>query len=351
MTETETGTRPGRSEWRMVVVLWVVLVAAAVAALAALNSNATRIINHIEYVKARRFVRAEALFLEAERRANALIRRAGAENTTATVRQVLPQTDPDFVAAVDLYKRAFALTPVDQYAPEMRRHYERMGRMYECVGADRDEVRAYARAFVTAGAAADLKNAESYASTLATRDPKDAESWRLLAEIRLRDGRVQEAESAVLRFEAAGGAPPDIHKLRGRIAQARGAKADAIREFEATLAKQPSDLQVRKTLAEIYDVDGKPAEALRVYEQGLAHGGTEDGNYMDRYGILLLKSGDATKAVGALEDAADLEPNSDSIQWSLAQAYLKAGMAARSRTAMQRATTLNPALLNKALDK
>ena len=348
---TENATDPGRSEWKSVLILWAVLLAAAIGALAALNANATRIINHIEYVKARRFVRAEALFLEAEKRANALIRRAGAENTTATVRQVLPKTDPDFVAAVDLYERAFALTPVDKYAPEMRHHYERMGRMYECVGADRDEVRAYARAFVAAGTPGDLKNAESYASTLTTRDPKDAESWRLLAEIRLRDGRVPEAEAAVLRFEAAGGPAPEVHLLRGRIAQARGATADATREFEAALAKQPANLLVRKTLAEIYEVDGKPEEALRVYRDGLAHGGAEDGNFMDRYGSLLLKTGEAKKAVDALEDAADLEPNSDSIQWSLAKAYLQAGMSARSRVAMQRATTLNPSLLNKALER
>jgi tetratricopeptide (TPR) repeat protein len=345
---TAKATDPNRGEWRQVLLLWAVLLAAAVAALLALNANATRIINHIEYVKARRFVRAQALFLEAEKRANSVIRRAGAENTTATQRQVLPKDDPDFLAAVGLYDRAFALTPQDVYSRDMRPHHERIGRMYECVGADREQVRAYARAFLSDQ---DFGNAESYASTLTTRDPKDAESWRLLAEVRLRDGRIPDAEAAVLRLEAAGGEAPEIHKLRGRIAQRKGLTTDAVREFEAALAKRPSDIEVRKILADIYATGGRQADATRVYEQGLAHGGTEDGNYMDRYGSLLLKSGDAAKAVKAFEAAAELEPNSDSVQWSLARAYLKAGMAARSRAAMQRATTLNPKLLNKALDQ
>ena len=97
-----------RRELRSMVALWAVLLVAAVAALLALNANAVRVINHIEYVKSGRYTRAQVLLREAEKRALAALERS-AELNRAGEKKVLPRGDADYAAAAALYERALQI--------------------------------------------------------------------------------------------------------------------------------------------------------------------------------------------------------------------------------------------------
>jgi predicted Zn-dependent protease len=338
-----------RREAKAVLILWAALLACAVTALLILNANATRLMNHIEYVKASRYTRTQALLAEAEKHSTALLKRYAVANQAGAQRKItLPNTDPDYLAAEDLYRRAFALSPADPYSTDMFRHYQRLGSVFEAVGEEQRQVRTLARSYLATG---DYGNAESYASTLVTRDPHDAESWRLLAEIRLRSKQVPGAETAVLKCEAAGGEPAVVHELRARIALLRGDTATAKRELEACLKESPRNTGARKTLSETLANTGRKDEAARVLHEGIDLGGAEDGNYMDRYGNLLMQLGRNVEAADALETAAELEPNSAWIQWSLARAYLRVGKLARHNTALQKAFALDPKLRAQVMEK
>ena len=336
-----------RRELRAVVALWAVLLVAAVAALLALNANAVRVINHIEYVKSGRYTRAQVLLREAEKRALAALERS-AELNRAGEKKVLPRGDADYAAAAALYERAFAMYPGDLYGPDMRPHYERLAALHEAGGEERRAVRASSLAFMAAG---DFTNAASYASTLTIRDPSDTESWKVLADIHLRANSQGPAEGAIARYETTGGSAAVVHALRARLAILRHDTAMAIRELEISLEQEAANPQARKQLAELLSDAKRREDAAKVLEEGVALGGSEDGNYMHRLGDLLVLLNRPADAVTALEQAARLEASSAAVQWSLARAYLKLGKKSRHDSALQRAFALDPSLRMKVMDQ
>ncbi len=338
-----------RRELRVVALLWIVLMVATGGTLLALNLKATDLINHIEYVKAPRYQRFQVLLLESEKRAVRVLAKAGDLNSTASQRKIVLSTgDPDYVAARDLFSRALAISPLDPYSAEMRPHYERLANIHDVVGAEREEVLAGSRAFLAGG---DFRNAESYASILVTRDPRDADGWQMLAEIRVRSGRFAEALDAIARMEAAGGGPADVHRLRASVARLQGDHVVAARELEATMKANPGDVESRKRLAASYLALGRKEDAERAFREGLVSGGTEDGNFMDLYGTLLLDLNHNEEAARAFERGTELESNSASVYWGLARAYLRLGQMARHNSALQRALTLDPTLRTRVMEK
>gem|GEM_PF-5898470 len=200
-------------------------------------------------------------------------------------------------------------------------------------------------------AADDINNADSYASTLIIRDPSDATTWKVLAQIRLRAGRLIEAQNAISRYETTGGDVAVIHELRSGLARSKGENDTAIREMEASLNANPDNSTGRKILAEMLTTAERPADAVKILKEGEATGGAEDGNYMHRLGEALLATDQNEEASKALGEAAKLEPNSASVQWSLAQALLRLGQTARHNDALQRALTLDPSLRKRVMEK
>ncbi len=339
--------KASRRELRQVFILWLLLLSVAGLALWALNANAVRIIDHIAYVKAGRYSRAQVLFREAEKRATLALKKSEELNKAAD-RKLLPTSDPDYTAATQLYTRAFAMYPGDPYGPDMRPNYERLSTLYEAGGEERKAVRTSALAFLAAG---DTNNADSYASTLIIRDPSDATTWRVLAEIRLRGSQLNEAQNAISRYENTGGEVAVIHELRSRLARLKGENETAIREMEASLNAAPNNITGRKILAEMLTIEKRPEDAVKVLKDGEASGGAEDGNFMHRLGEALLATDQNQDAAQALLEAAKLEPNSANVQWSLARALLRLGQTARHNDALQRALTLDPSLRKRIMEK
>jgi tetratricopeptide (TPR) repeat protein len=329
-------------------VLWLVLLAAMLLALWILNANAIRVIDNIEYLKSGRYQAAMALYAEAGKRARNALTRASDLNTSSDQVVLLPANDPDYVAAMTLYGRATALDPRDSVSKERRWHFENMAALCGAVGAEAAQTRFLAWASLCEGDPDSIGVARTYANALAVRDPRDVDAWRILVETDLRSTGKTPAEDSIRRFLEAGGSSGEAAEFRARLAEAAQDIEEAKKQYRIVLEANPRNIAARKKLAALL---GSTQEASKVLQDGLAQGGARDGNYLHRYGILLLSLENNADAIKMLEDAAELERNSGDVRWDLARAYHRIGQKAKSNAMMQEAIRIKPELQKTALDK
>lgn len=341
-------TLPQWKELRAILIVWFIIVGSGVATVVFLNLNASRIINHIEYVEASRFARTQVLYEEAKKYAEKALQEAARLNKNEQQRKPLPQDDPNFKRAVELFGKAFALDPRDPYSREMRQYYEILAHLYAAVGADLWAMKMGARGFLCAE---DYKDAEIYAGSVTARDPKDYEAWMLQADAQIRAARLDDAEATILKMESAGAPPALVHELRGLVAEKRGLTQKAIAEYLLALEKVPENIDIRKRLATLLEGSKRLEEARKVLADGLALGGDRDPNYLHRLANLELKLGNPGQAVAYLERAVRMEPSSGDLYFDLAQAYQQIGKSARAYDALQEALKRNPALQAQLLSK
>jgi Flp pilus assembly protein TadD len=337
-----------RRELRFVLVLWSLLLATALVCLWLLNANAVRLINHIEYVKASRYKKAQALYAEADKYTRKALETAAALNAKSAAKVLLPATDPNYRKALDAFQRALSLDPRPASARELRTSYEKIANLYEAVGADADRMRLLTRAFLCD---ANYKDAETYARALAARSPKDSQPWRLLAETYIMSDQLTLVDPVISRLETLNASAWEVHELRGDLAFRRGNNKEAATEYAAAVEAAPKRLELRKRLMECLNLLGRTDEAASAMAGGVPHGGDEDGNYMHLYGQLLIKCGKPRDAVQALLTAAQLEKGSGSIQWDLARAYQRAGREADANKALNTALKLDPELRKQVFEK
>ncbi|AXA35316.1 MAG: tetratricopeptide repeat protein [Candidatus Sumerlaea chitinivorans] len=331
---------------RAVILLWAFLFGFAVVALVIFNANASRLVNHIEYVRAGRYPRALVLYEEAFKYAEKALQKIGGKSDGKTAK--LSADDPDVKRAIELFGKAFELDPRDPYAPEMRKYYEVLAHLYAAIGNENMVAKLGARGFICER---NFRDAEIYAESVTTRDPQDYEGWLLLADAQLRANKLSEAEMTIRRMESAGAPAAVVHELRGQLFEAKKEMRKAIAEYRLSLEKQPSNLELRKRLQWLLQGDGRLDEALTVLEEGLRYGGDLDPNLLHRMGLLCLAKGDNTRAAKLLEQAARLEPRSGDIWFNLAQAYQRLGKDARANDALQEALRLKPELRQAVLGK
>lgn len=333
-------------ELRVVLLLWAAIFTTGITAVVLLNLNASRLINHIEYVEASRFARTQVLYDEAIKYAQRLLEKAANANREAQIQQKISSNDPDFKRAVELFGKAFELDPRDPYAGPLRQYYEILAHCYSAVGMETWAMKMGARAFLCAG---DYRNASIYAGAVAARDPKDFEAWMLQADAQLRAQNYDDAEATLLKMEAAGAPPELVHELRGELAERRGQVTKAIQEYTLALERNPANLDLRKRLQTLLVAAKRRDEALKVLREGLAHGADRDPNFLHRLADLELSIGDPQAAVRYLEKAVRMESSSGDLYFSLAQAYQKVGKEARAFDALQEALRRKPELRNQVL--
>ncbi len=338
--------KTGWKELRALLLIWGFLVGTGVATVIVLNLTGSRLINHIEYVEASRFARAQVLYMEAMRHAERLLQKAAELNRDVSTRKTLSPDDPDFKKAVELFGKAFALDPRDPYSRPLRPYYEILAHCYTAVGMDNWARKMGARAFLAEG---NNRDASIYAGSVAADDPTDFEAWMLQADAQIRAGELENAEATLLKMEAAGAPPALVHELRGMIAEKRGQVAKAVAEYTLAIEKAPENIDLRKRLAGLLVGEKRREDALKVLREGLAYGGERDPNYLHRLGSLELVVGNAQDAVRYLERAARMEPSSGDIYFSLAQAYQALGKKARAYDALQEAIRRKPRLADQVL--
>ena len=334
-------------ELRNVLVIWVILLALAITALLVLNANSLRLINFIETVKVSRYQRAITLYVEADKHLRALKKKEGALNKSSESHFPIEQGDPDFRAGVVLYSRALALDPRREFDPELAPRYEALGQVFGAGGQETSQTIALARASIASGK---LEVADAELSRTLGMDRGNAEALALAAQVHLRQGKVDLAARDADSLEGSKADPALIHEIRGQVAVAANNPDAAIVEFRKSLDANPGKVELRKQLAEVLDSRNRAADALAELEQGEKQGGGEDANFMHRLGEKLLSANRAQDAVRALERGVELERNSSSLWWTLAQAYQKNGQSGKSNDCMQEAMRLDPTLRNRALD-
>lgn len=342
MTGNWLFAQTGRREIASVVVLWLVLLCASLLALFVFSRSSINLINHIQYVKAGRSVRTQALYEEARKRAELALAKAAA----APGHRIAPQ-DPDYRAAVNLYHKAFQLDPRGELAPEQAVHYEILLRIHEAAGQNSA---ALAAGVYQALARGDLAGAGTLKDRLIALAPDEPETWHAAVEVALRSGKLNEARSALATLIKRTPKPEARGMvLQARVARAEGNQEEAIAGFKRALELDPSLIDVRKHLAQLLSSKGRQAEAANLLLQGESLGGSRDGNYMHMLGDALFKTGRLEEAVRAFTVANTLEPHSADVQWALARALHTTGRLRQAQRAMQRACELNPELCQKAL--
>lgn len=293
-------------------------------------------------------MRALTLYEEAGRHVEVVLAEKDRVNRDSTSTVLLASDNPDYLDALDLFERAFDLEPREKYHNELRPYYEQLGTVHDAVGAQVDATLAYARAFICAG---DLRNAEIYGSTLVTRNPRDLDALALLVDVYLRQGNTGAAQNALDRFARAGGSEAQQQEYKGILAKKADKVPEAVDFFLASLKGNPNNLGVRYEAAELLRILKRGPEGVKVLDEGLKLGGSEDPAYLHRLGILLLSAKDNERALQVLEKAVEMAPFSDSARWDLARAYQRVGKVARSTEAMQQAIRINPGLAKRALEQ
>jgi tetratricopeptide (TPR) repeat protein len=116
----------------------------------------------------------------------------------------------------------------------------------------------------------DMSGAEGQVAAALAADRRSALAWAELAELRLRQGRWDEAASAATQAAALA---PDFqlpHLQLGLVARHRGDLAAALPELRRAVWLRPDDQPSLATLGEVLVSRGETAEAERVYRQLLA---------------------------------------------------------------------------------
>lgn len=334
-------------ELRKVLVIWAILLAVAIAALLVLNANSLRLINYIETVKVSRYQRTMALYTEAEKHLRALKEKEGALSKSSESHSPISPGDPDFRAAVDFYTRGLALDPRREFDPELAPRYEALGQVFGTAGQQTSQTIAFARASIASGK---LEVADSELSRTLAMDRNNAEALALAAQVHLRQGKVDLATRDADSLERATTDAALVHEIRGQVAFAANDGDRTISEFQKSLDANPDKVELWKQLADVLESRSRSADALVALEQGETRGGREDANFMHRLGEKLLSANRAQDAVRALERGVELERNSSSLWWTLAQAYQQNGQTRKSNDCMQEAMRLDPALRNRALN-
>lgn len=323
-----------KRELKAVLIIWLVLLTLAIASLLVLYTNAHRIIYHLEYVAVNRYQKAIALYTEAERRTSAVLKKRQQSAVP------IPAGDEDYTAALELYQKAFATDPREDFVPEQERYYTMLGDTQGATGQQLQQLVAYARAALSRK---DLATAAQDTSRALSLKPDDSDARFVDAQLAYASGDKTAAQERLHRIPA-GQWGPAMHELSGQLLLEQNKPADAAEEFQKALTSGETSVDVRKKLAAAYSRLGRSDEAIKVLQQGRTQGGDSDGNYLHILGDLLLSSKLAGEAVKVLEQAAHVEPNSGAVQLSLARAYQDTGQSRRAARAMQRATALDPSL-------
>jgi len=195
---------------------------------------------------------------------------------------------------------------------------------------------------------ADAGLAEPYLRRISRDDPQDLDSRLALAQLLLRSGRLDEAEtearSALVAIDRSAAQPPELasgHALVGAIDKARGKSDEAIEAYRDAAREDASNVPVRMELGQLLAESGRYTEAATAFREAaslqpnlvLAH---------FNLGASLQDSGDQAGAIEAYRQTLALAP--DDVPTILNLGFLFAGRGDLPAAAAQlgRAVDLEP---------
>ena len=173
-----------------------------------------------------------------------------------------------------------------------------------------------------------LKAWDGAVETMFERAPQSFRVNQLSAEIFELQGRFDEAVAEYRKAIEKAPRSLNLHYRLGRALLMRShepeALAEARREFEAELALNPRDAVAEYQVAQILDVEQKPAEAKRCLERAVEL----DPGFAEALVALArarMRDKENDAAVELLERAVEIQPESEAALYSLMLAYRNAG--------------------------
>lgn len=335
-----------RRELLITLAIWAALLLGAVVALFALRSRSVDIINNIYYVNVTRGSKAGVLYLEAEKYARKALAAYEDANRKSVEQVLLPADNPDLKRSLSLYEQAMTADARPVFSPERTKSYEIVAQLQESVGNTTAQLLAQAQALMTVG---DTPDAVSAIEKARAASPASPEPLTLLAEVQLETGDRPAAQAALDELYTSSTVTPRARWIKGRLLMAENQYKEAVHELEQAIKAQPDSMDVRVDLARSQELAGDKKAAAKTMEQGLSDGGWMDPAYLHTYSGYLLDLNDIDEAVRVLVQADKLAPYSGDVQFSLAQAYNKAGKRAQAAAALRRATEVKPELQDHLL--
>jgi Flp pilus assembly protein TadD len=324
--------------------IWLVLLAVAITAIAVLHANGARIIHYIEYDKEGRYARAQILYLESQKDARVLLRRAEQLNLPSQKKMNVSPAAPEAKSAVSAYEQAARMDPRPDFAADRRVDYDFAGQIFEAIGDDLKGSLAQVAAFLCDRNFGDadvlLKETEAIAPANAQLRIMAAKRYEL-------EGTTTRALAIMNDLYSSGSVPIEGRRLMGRLLLNEGQTSKAIAEMKSALKDDPAYLDLRKDLGAALSGVGMFADAAQVFAGGEDTGGEFDPSFLHLYGQALLSGGKTEDAVRVLEKANLVDPNSAGVEFTLATAYTRLGKTVQARRHLARARELDPSLKDK----
>ncbi len=153
------------------------------------------------------------------------------------------------------------------------------------------------------------------------RHPRSVPLRTALAELLLGQGIPQAALLHCQELERQGLASGDVWALAGRARAALGQTAEAFQELERATFTDPGQVEAWMALAELYQGQGRAAEAERAWNAAAA-AGRKRSLVALRRGIAAFRAGDLVAAESHLQGALRLQPNLASAERMLGELQL-----------------------------
>lgn len=143
----------------------------------------------------------------------------------------------------------------------------------------------------------------------------DAAEMEFVASVRMNPDDISSQEAVALARDSRSGIIPNetaLHLFRGAKLANQGARAEALREFEAALSLSPHYGRAYAGVAMVHIVDGRGEEAARWFQRAVA---ADPGNPNIHYGLgtYYAEAGEYRAAVREFEIALRIQP---SLNWA-----------------------------------
>ena len=155
-----------------------------------------------------------------------------------------------------------------------------------------------------------------------------------------RAARWEEAVRAYAEVGAASELYRDARLRRAAALAHAGRPAEGVALLRAGLVATPDDLALYPAYAEALERSGKPAEAERFLREAATARGAQE--LTEALAVLLERQGRPQEAISLLTRAVDQRPRQESLLFSLAAAYERAGQHVQSIARMREVLAINP---------
>ena len=128
----------------------------------------------------------------------------------------------------------------------------------------------------------------------------------------------------------------------GILLQAEGHVAEAERQYQQTIALDPTAAVAANNLAYLYVQENKNLDEALQLAQNAKQRIPDDPHVADTLGWIYVKKNFASLAIPHLEASASKDPNNPVYQYHVGVAYLMAGQGQKAKRALSRALEIKP---------